>query len=202
MKLEALTPLDRLRYVASTCSRGQPLDRFCVLSSTIVEDEHQQVEPGLEMVNLLTPVAILEAFATVIADQLRGSGQVYWLGDDNFAAFAESMGVFPECSWAAHLEVLANCGLIFRFPAALKFGYSGPLITQLRSNSWGNAAFAECNLSTYPAYETARNGIAVILERSREQYVELVALCQAPGRPLETHRIHALNSRLPIAIVT
>jgi len=99
-----------------------------------------------------------------------------------------------------HLETLACIGLIFRFPVALKFGYTDPLITQLRSNSWGNVISNEERGSS--AFHNIVVGIESAIEKHLECYADLVKACQSDVRPLDVKRIHALNGRVPIPIVT
>jgi len=202
MKLESLTPHERIAYVASQRLHGAPLDRFSVLSTTSIQQVCDPLEPAIQkqLRKLLGPVFILEAFAEAIGNKLRGTGQVYVLGDSAVIRLAEDAGLVPEQSWSMHLETLACTGLIFRFPVALKFDYTDPLITQLRSNSWGNL------ISNHERSSSAFHNVVVTIESAIEKhlecYVDLVNACRSDIRPLDVKLIHALNERVPIPIVT
>src|SRR4051812_27736116 len=117
MKLESLTPPERIAYVASQRLNGTPLDRFSILSTTLIQQVCDPSEPAIQeqLRKLLGPVFILEAFAEAIGNKLRGTGQVYLLGDSAAIRLAEDAGLIPEHSWSVHLEILACLGLIFRF---------------------------------------------------------------------------------------
>lgn len=204
MKLESLTPLERIAYVAARRLRGDSLDPFCVLARTHVQLISKPTEPAIreKLIQLLGPVLIMEAFAKAIGDKLRGAGQVYMLGDSAVMRLAEGVGLAPEQSWDAHLETLSCMSLIFRFPVALKFGYSDAALTQLRSNSWSNVAAQQMGLHSRPEFHDTVARIESAVEDHLELYAQLVRTCQSPARPLNVEMIHSLNERVPIPIVT
>jgi len=203
MKLESLNPLERIIYIAEQQSQGVPLDSFCILATTTVQP-FTTVAPGdiqARLIHLLGPILTLEAFAEAIGNKLRATGQVYLLGDQAVWGIAGQNDP-PDHSWKMHLETLACAGLIFRFPVALKFGYKDPLLTQVRSNSWGKAAFEHFDLHHHAGFHTLVTRLEAVLEAHSEHYIELVRACQNPRRPLDIDRIQALNRRVPVPIVT
>jgi hypothetical protein len=204
MKLESLTPLERIVYVAEQRLHGAPIETFCILATTSIQHSNTLVRSDVlpRLIQLLGPVLALEAFAEAIGNKLRGVGQVYLLGDQAVSGVAEQDGFMPEQSWNMHLEALACSGVIFRFPVALKFGYADPLLTQVRSNSWGRAAFDRFDLRNHIGFHSMVSRLETVLETHRSMYLELVRACQIPLRPLDVERIHTLNEAVPIPIVT
>lgn len=204
MKLESLTPLERIAYVANQRLQGSALDPFCVLATISVQQAINPLDPSIQqkLTQILGPVLIMEAFAKAIGDKLRGAGQVYLLGDSTVTSLADEVGFLPEQSWNGHLEMLASTALIFRFPVALKFGYSDPLLTQLRASSWGRLAFQELRLDRLHAFQVTVARIESVIESYEELYEELVSICQSQSRPLDVERIHELNGTVPIPVVT
>src|SRR5260370_1445356 len=148
MKLESMSPLERIAYIAEQRVNGAPIRPFCVLASTLVHVPDASIATPVQrkVLELLGPVVVLEAAVRAVRNSLGEVGQIYLLGEQIVGQLAMRCGIRPEDSWSCHLETLACTGLIFRFPVAQEFGYVSPLPTQLRSSSWGSSAVAQFEL--------------------------------------------------------
>lgn len=204
MRLESLNPLERLAHVAKSRLQGGSLSPFGVLATTQVQPVNDPFESVIRdnVIRLLGPILVLEAFAAGIGHKFKQAERLYLLGDSVVIGIAEEVGLNSDQSWNVHLEALACMGLIFRFPIALRFGYSDSSLTQVRSNSWGNLAFEQFELDRDPAFDNIVTRIDSVVENHFELYTELIAVCQSQMRPLDVGRIHTLNNIIPIPVVT
>jgi len=147
----------------------------------------------------------LETFDHVLEDLVGYKAHIYVLGDEGVLRLinllrserqAPLRGVSPD------LDVLAACGLIYRFNVALKFGYPPRSVMQVRLNGWGRHLVEQDRLSEHARYATYRDVLRDKLRAATEHYREQIQLCAGDVRPLPVDKIHVLNEKLPIQVVT
>lgn len=205
-KLADASPIERLGALAALIgdrAYGQALARLAPLDNTEMEVPIGLSLPCSEssLLRILQALHVVDkGFETI----LGYFGHVYILGDNTlFEVFESLLGTTPHAASNRDLlGSLATIGLIYRFNAALKFGYPSRGVMQLRLNGWGRDAVETLNSQQDPIYPKLTKRCATVLRASVKEYQELLALCSSTIRPLNIARIAVLNSTLALKIVT
>ncbi len=202
-----LSPIERLAAAAVLLAQGA--DAAVALSPLTGEvPEVADVEvigTTVAGTSFCAVVAVLDCFDAVAETVLGYKGHIYLLGDEQIPRLlrfyyldADGPSLMPTTA----LEILALCGLIYRFNVARKFGYPARGIMQLRLNGWGRH-LSECfNLRAMPTSEALTSYLADAIYPRRDDYWRLISLCVSDKRPLDVEEIRGINRSLPFSVVT
>lgn len=202
MLLDDLNPIERLAIVAQLLDEGklQLLQSLRPLQLSV--EAHRSLNPAdfetsAPFCRLLDS---LNAVDRVLQSVTGSSAHHYLLGDDQALVAQELCGtVEPISSVRPELEILASCGLIYRFNVALKFECPARGVNQLRINAWGRAF---CDRLRGKAQCRVEEAIGEVLRPYEQEYRVLIALCESEARPLDVGTIHRINAMVPLKVVT
>jgi hypothetical protein len=211
-----ISPIERFNYVAELLAcEGREAQSFQQSLKPLLPLSEQKV--SLDRLNLhaLGPIehdnsplmrciSALLAVDMLFLDLFRFRRHVYLLGDDSVPRLLNPGGAAtaPSTDWRCFIEVLGTIGLIYRFNAASKFGYSARGLMQLRLNGWGTILAKQRRVDQSVTFKDMLNFWRERFALYSEEYRALLRLCDDDNRPLEIERIHFLNERVPIRIVT
>lgn len=216
LPLVDISPIERFNYVAallaSETRAARPLEQFLKPLLPLSEQKvplhslNLDAREPTEHDNspLLRCIGALLVVDTLFQDLFLFRKHVYLLGDDSVPRLlnADGAAMPPPADWRRFIEVLGTIGLIYRFNAASKFGYSARGLMQLRLNGWGTILAHQRHVDHSVAFKDMLDFWRERFALHAEDYRALLRLCDDDNRPLDVERIHSLNERLPIRIVT
>jgi len=139
----------------------------------------------------------LYALDSQLTETFGANNRMYLLYDQSIAAISGAAS--NSLNYGFCSEILSTIGMIYRFNAAMKFGYPERGVFQLRINSWGHLWIASHAMKDYVAHCKRRCEKAFL--QFQNEYLELIDASNAQARPLLQARIHALNDSVPIPLV-
>lgn len=129
--------------------------------------------------------------------------QVYTLGFDVIKDIIELDGSNISSNQIQNAcAILHSIGVIYRLPCAVKFQYPPIEMPQIRISGWGIEAAQEILNISPDKNSVLRENIESKLKKFSCEYIELIKACSTDRRPLDVQRIHEINSKVPIPIVT
>lgn len=205
MILASLNPIERLIAV-STLLETREANVF-EKALRPLQVEFPDLAMGTSAISTVFSATLirLNAFDQVAARIAQYSGHIYLLGDEQLSRLL----ILPPTSEGLHidnptslLDMVATCGLVYRFNAALKFGYPSRAVVQFRLNGWGRELCDRLGLEAARAQTQVEAQITEQLQPFAHDYRGLISHCASCLRPLNTAEIHRLNRNLPYAVVT
>lgn len=179
------------------------LKSLCPLSKVSTGFTHKEAIID-EIRHILFSMNIFDELFTEMTGFMR---HIYILGDGTIFNFLAKNIVHKDIHTidkSYYLEIICTLGLSYRFNVARKFGYGDTNVMQLRLNGWGRAyCLGEENINDYIQLrkEIYSHWLSIISEYKKE-YIELTKYCDSTERPLNIDKIHAINKRVPIKLVT
>ena len=216
LPLVDISPIERFNYVAELLGgEGREERSLQQFLKPLLPLSEQKVSLDKLSLHALAPIehdnsplmrciSALLAVDTLFLDLFCFRRHVYLLGDDSVPRLLNPGGAAPPPStdWRCFIEVLGTIGLIYRFNAASKFGYSARGLMQLRLNGWGTILAKQRRVDQSVAFKDMLGFWRERFAFHSSDYRALLRLCDDENRPLEIERIHFLNERVPIQIVT
>ena len=157
-----------------------------------------------EIQHILFAMNILDELFTEMTGFKR---HIYILGDGTIFNFLDKNNIYDDIyniDKSYYLEMICTLGLSYRFNVAKKFGYSDTNVMQLRLNGWGRAYCL--SQGKVGDYENLKKEIysywLPIISKYKKEYIELIDCCDSTDRPLNINKIHEINDKLPIKLVT
>jgi hypothetical protein len=205
--LSELSPLERFDAIIGMMDQGGVAEHLakhlCPLSHVAVTVGVHETSVKSELYHRYSAlIAGLHAFDVAIEAETSYRGHAYLLGDDALAEFIPASSLESRQSLVAGLEVLSTVGLIYRFNVARKFGYPDRGLMQLRLNSWGRLLVETARLEDTLIFGEIASTCRLKIVSHRRRYEEIFSLCSSENRPLNIAQIHALNSVLPLQVVS
>lgn len=208
MLLSDLNPIERFDQVPAFVGRRThlaaelwlPLAPLASLPTTAHVGDWAERELQDQMRLILLALHAVDAVFEREFDYHR---HVYIVGEEQLVGLVGPNALKHfDVSTTAQLEILSVIGLIYRFNVARKFGYSDRGVLQFRLNGWGRALVEDRNLVQGERFSALFARLANTILAFESEYQEILTLCNAESRPLDTKRIHTLNQILPIKIAT
>jgi hypothetical protein len=206
--LADISPLERFALVSDWLRANGPgvLAALSPLSFLAAAPMPRRTAASQVDRSLVRVVAVLAAFEDASQRVLGPFDSIYLLGDEQVARLSVDVGLTEPLGDTPGprvlLESLSTLGLLYRFNAARKFGYSDRGVVQLRLNSWGRRLSEYLRLERSREYRLLADGCAHALVAHEDAYRELLRLCRARTRPLNVAVIHRLNATVPYSVVT
>lgn len=198
--LENLSPIERLQTYKWIESADDIPELFNPLISTAAKDKGKDNKVDSYSPVFLQPLIFLSSIDSVFEKLLAYKTHIYLLDDKTINSFFSKNFGISISNIQKVLEMLQIIGLIYRFPAATKFGYKN--INQLRLNGWGRQFLSELEYTKSDFFKKCSVSLETEIERELSSYKYFIELCNSDERPLNLNDIHRLNSSLPISIVT
>lgn len=206
-RLASLTPVERLRAISPRLDLpdGQLKRALRPHQLTVRIGKSTGRRISASEARLSRLVMLLDCFDRCVEGLVGYKTHIYLLGDESVGQLVSVMAdgePMKADRVSEDLEVLSTCGLVYRFNVALKFGYADRSLVQVRLNGWGRHLVDSAKWSRTEPYRQSCERIMAVVAPFAEAYREQIKLCGSDERPLQVRRIHLLNRKLPISVVT
>jgi hypothetical protein len=204
-RLANLTPVERLRTIGPHLDRGEALLKRALRPQQLFVRKAAARGVSASESRLSELVMLLDCFDRCIEDLVGYKAHIYLLGDcavSDVVRIAAQRSAAKPAQLTEDLDVLSTCGLVYRFNVALKFGYPERSLVQVRLNGWGRHLVEHTKWPDSASERRSCERLMAVLRPFAGEYREQIGLCGSSERPLRVRRIHLLNRKLPIRVVT
>jgi hypothetical protein len=184
--LADLAPQTQLYYISDIIHRKNiTIQDLAPLSSLEINETAYMEMKGDIDENIMRCLVSLDQFEEVVHEFFPSRIKIYVLGDESIerllrTVFSEEIA--PTIDQLAILELLHACSIIYRLAYSPKFGYNPSRFKQTRISGWGRAVCRRGEDVTYAKDRKIRQMVTDHID----EYREIVALCTAERRPLDT----------------